>query len=1029
MFTPVPPDIDFVALEQAELARWSAQRVFERSIEQRKDAEPWVFYEGPPTANGMPGLHHVWARVYKDLFCRFRTMDGAYVARRAGWDTHGLPVEVEVEKKLGITGKEQIESQVGIAEFTRLCRESVYSYVDEFARLTTRIGYWVDMDAAYWTLDPTYIESVWWHLQQLFDQGLLYEDLKVVPYCPRCGTALSSHELGQPDVYRDEEDESAYVRLRLVDPDGAVAAAVGPSAGAEWLGVWTTTPWTLLSNTGVAVNPELVYAVVDGVVVAEALVDAVMGEGASARITARVPGSALVGLRYERPFDDLDPPHGADGWRVVPASYVTTEEGTGLVHLAPAFGEIDRQIGRENGLPSLNPVGPDGRFTDAVPWLAGRDVREANHDINDRLEATGLLLRRFPYVHSYPHCWRCRTPLIYWGKPSWYIATSTRKDDLLAANHTVDWHPAYIRDGRFGEWLENNVDWALSRDRYWGTPLPIWRCGRGHVRCVGSLTELSDLCGRDVTGIDPHRPTIDEVTFACGTCASDVGAVDEVDELAVCRRVEPVIDAWFDSGSMPAAQVGYPHVPGSAESFTFPADFISEAIDQTRGWFYSLLAINTLVFGESPYRHVVCLGHIVDADGRKMSKSLGNIIDPWSILDTRGADAMRWWMFSQGSPWTPTRATLGAIDTAMRDMLLTLWNTFSFFTTYASLNEFDPADPGIPAESDRGPLDGWILSRLASTTSAVTEALSSYEPLAAATALADLVDDLSNWYVRRSRRRFWRTDPDAPAGDTLAAQATLHTTLTTLSVLLAPLCPFVSDTMWRHLTGAAEDESVHLEDWPVADTAIIDPDLEAQMALARRLTSLGRAARSEASVKVRQPLTRALVFLPAGSPEILRDIVADELNVDEVDTADELSEVIQFELKPNFKTLGARLKDLVREVEPALAALDSLCRGGRAGGGPLRDGRSGRRAGRAVARGRGATGPRSAGLRRLARGRRGRGTGPQPRRGPAQARALARRGAAAAGPAQGQRPRGLRSHPRPRGGPRAHRRVLRFHRP
>ena len=546
-------------------------------------------------------------------------------------------------------------------------------------------------------------------------------------------------------------------------------------------------------------------------------------------------------------------------------------------------------------------------------------MREANHDINDRLEASGLLIRRLPYVHSYPHCWRCRTPLIYWGKPSWYIATSTHKDDLLAANATVDWHPAYIRDGRFGEWLANNVDWALSRDRYWGTPLPIWRCGRGHLRCVGSLSELSDLCGRDVTGIDPHRPTIDEVTFACSTCAAEG---DDDDGLSVARRVEPVIDAWFDSGSMPAAQVGYPHAPGSEEAFVFPADFISEAIDQTRGWFYSLLAVNTLVFGESPYRHVVCLGHIVDADGRKMSKSLGNIIDPWSILDTRGADAMRWWMFSQGSPWTPTRATLGAIDTAMRDMLLTLWNTFSFFTTYASLNGFDPSDPAVPAPLERGPLDRWILSRLASTMVETTDALRDYEPLAAATALGDLVDDLSNWYVRRSRRRFWRTDPNAPPGDTLAAQATLHTVLTTLSVLLAPFCPFVADTLWRHLTEADEDESVHLADWPISDTSYIDADLEAQMALARRLTSLGRAARGEASVKVRQPLSRALVFLPAGSPEILRDIVADELNVDEIDTADELSEVIQFELVPNFGTLGPRLRERGKDLKPALAALD-----------------------------------------------------------------------------------------------------------
>ena len=912
MFTPVPPDIDFVALEQAELDRWSEHRVFERSIEQRRDAPPWIFYEGPPTANGMPGLHHVWARVYKDLFCRFRTMDGAFVPRRAGWDTHGLPVEVEVEKKLGITGKQQIEEQVGIAEFTRLCRESVYSYVDEFARLTTRIGYWVDMDKAYWTLSPGYIESVWWHLQQLFDQGLLYEDLKVVPYCPRCGTALSSHELGQPDVYRDEEDESAYVRLRLVDAgDGGV--------GAEWLAVWTTTPWTLLSNTGVAVNPDLIYAVVDGTLVADDLVDEVFGEGAATRVTRRVPGSALVGLRYERPFDDLDPPPGADGWRVVPAAYVTTEEGTGLVHLAPAFGEVDRQIGRENGLPSVNPVGPDGRFTADVAWLAGRDVREANHDINDRLETAGHLIRRWPYVHSYPHCWRCRTPLIYWGKPSWYIATSTRKDDLLAANETVDWHPAHIKHGRFGEWLANNVDWALSRDRYWGTPLPIWRCGRGHLRCVGSLAELSDLTGRDVTGLDPHRPTIDEVSFTCSTCAAE--GTD--DELSVSRRVEPVIDAWFDSGSMPAAQVGYPHAPGSAEAFVFPADFISEAIDQTRGWFYSLLAINTLVFGESPYRHVVCLGHIVDADGRKMSKSLGNIIDPWKILDTRGADAMRWWMFSQGSPWTPTRATLGAIDTAMRDMLLTLWNTFSFFTTYASLNDFDPAEPSVPAPADRGPLDRWILSRLATTTVEMTEGLRGYDPYNVAIALGALVDDLSNWYVRRSRRRFWRTDPDAPPGDSLAAQATLHTVLTTLGLLLAPLCPFVADAMWRHLAGAGEGESVHLADWPVPDTGMIDSELEAQMALARRLTSLGRAARSEASVRVRQPLKRALVFLPADAPEILRDIVADELNVDEIDTADELSEVISFELVPNFRTLGPRLGERVKELKPALAAIAS----------------------------------------------------------------------------------------------------------
>jgi isoleucyl-tRNA synthetase len=914
VFTPVPPDTDFVALEQAELARWAAQRVFERSVEQRAGAPAWVFYEGPPTANGMPGLHHVWARVYKDLFCRFHTMRGAYVARRGGWDTHGLPVEVEVEKKLGITGKRQIEEQVGVAEFVRLCRESVYSYVDEFTRLTTRIGYWLDTANAYWTLSPDYVESVWWHLRQLFDQGLLYEDFKVVPYCPRCGTALSSHELGQPDVYRDEEDESAYVRLPLECADPAV---VGDATA---LVVWTTTPWTLLSNTGVAVNPELTYAVVDGMIMAEELVDAVLGDSATARISRRLDGAALVGLRYRRPFDDLPEPPGADGWRVVPADYVTTEEGTGLVHLAPAFGEIDRQIGREFDLPSLNPVGPDGTFTDDIAWLSGQDVRAANTAINDRLAAEGLLVRRLPYVHSYPHCWRCRTPLIYWGKPSWYIATSRHKDDMLAENARIDWHPGYIRDGRFGEWLSNNVDWALSRDRFWGTPLPIWRCGRNHLQCVGSLAELSELCGRDVTDLDPHRPVIDAVEFACPTCAAEGNGGEE----AVARRVAPVIDAWFDSGSMPAAQIGYPHTPGSAEALRLPADFISEAIDQTRGWFYSLLAVNTLVFGESPYRHVVCLGHIVDADGRKMSKSLGNIIDPWTILDTRGADALRWWMFSQGSPWTPTRASLGAIDTALRDMLLKLWNTFSFFTTYASLNQFDPSDPAIPAVDARGELDRWILSRLAGAAEVVTTALDGYEPLEAATALGALVDDLSNWYVRRSRRRFWRTDPDAPPGDTLAAQATLLEVLTTTALLLAPFCPFVADTMWRALQSADETQSVHLADWPDVDGARRDAALEEQMALARRLTSLGRAARSEAGMKVRQPLARALVFLPAGAPAILHDMVADELNVDSVDVADELGEVLQFELVPNFKTLGPRLGEGAKHLKQVLAGLDGV---------------------------------------------------------------------------------------------------------
>lgn len=902
VFRPVSSKIDFVAIEAAELERWRSHHVFERSIANRADAAPWVFFEGPPTANGRPGLHHVWARAYKDLFCRFQTMRGHRVDRRAGWDTHGLPVEVEVEKRLGISGKQQIEREVGVAEFTRLCKESVLGYVGEWRTLTERIGYWTDLDEAYWTFAPEYVESVWWQLKTIFDKGLLYEDLKVIPYCPRCGTSLSAHELGQPGVYEDELDESAYVTFELVDP-----AALGIE-GVTRLGVWTTTPWTLLSNTGVAVNPSLTYAVVDGTVVAADLVESVFGDGVVPSETFL--GEVLLGAAYVRPFDDVDLPSAGIANIVVAADYVTTEDGTGLVHLAPAFGEIDRQVGREHGLVTLNPVGPDGCFTDEVAWLAGRPVRDANTQINDELERRGSLMRRFDYVHALPHCWRCKTVLIYWGKPSWYIATSKVADRMVAENQQIDWHPAHIKDGRFGEWLENNVDWALSRDRFWGTPLPIWRCEAGHVTCVASRDELSTLTGSDQSGIDPHRPAIDEVTFPCPECAM------------TATRVEPVIDAWFDSGAMPAAQVGYPHVPGSTEALSFPADFITEAIDQTRGWFYSLLAVNTLIFDAAPYKHVMCLGHIIDADGRKMSKSQGNIIDPYDILDTLGADALRWWMYSQGSPWTPTRVALPAIQASMSDVLGTLWNTYSFFTTYAALNDFDPHDPAIPVPSDRGDLDRWILSRTAAVVGEVTEQLEGYEPLAAATPIAGLVDDLSNWYVRRSRRRFWRTDPSAPAADSLAAQATLLEVLTTIATLLAPMTPFVADAMWRGLTEADDDASVHLVDWPKIDDDMLDPELEASMEVARRLTSLGRAARAEAGVKVRQPLARALVFVPPGLPTPPPGIVEDELNVDRLDDSSELSEVLRFELVPNFKTVGPRLGEAVKHLKPALARLD-----------------------------------------------------------------------------------------------------------
>ncbi len=972
MFPPVPAAADFTVLEAAELARWGEHRIFERSVESRRDAERWVFYEGPPTANGRPGLHHVWARVFKDLFCRYRTMRGFAVPRKAGWDTHGLPVEVEVEKQLGISAKRQIEDEVGVAEFVRLCRQSVRNYVDDWEELSDRIGYWIDNDDAYWTMAPEYVESVWWNLKCLWDEGLLYEDIKVVPYCPRCGTALSSHELGQPDVYREVTDDSAYVRFPLTDEGPAaerLRALLGrDSLAALSLVVWTTTPWTLLSNTGAAVGPDLEYTVVGDLVVAAELVGSVLGEGALPDGGAlpdhgaipdhdplpdgRMRGADLVGLRYERPFSDLDPVpapagSGEDGWRVVAGDFVAADEGTGIVHLAPAFGEVDREVGRREGLPTLNPVGPDGRFTAEVGWLAGRPVREANGEINDRLEAAGLLLRRQPYAHSYPHCWRCRTPLIYWGKPSWYVRTSARKGDLVAENRTIGWHPGHIRDGRMGEWLANNVDWALSRDRFWGTPLPVWRCEAGHSVCVGSRDELSTLAGRDVTSVDPHRPDIDAVTLPCAECLADpdhprgrpettTTTTTATTTTPVMRRVEPVIDAWFDSGSMPTAQWGFPAVPGSEARLVYPADFICEAIDQTRGWFYSLLAVNTLVRGSTPYRNVLCLGHIVDADGRKMSKSLGNVIDPWEILRTRGADPLRWWMFSQGSPWTPTRVSFEAIDAALRDTLLTIWNTWSFFATYASLNGFDPDDPDVPPPAARSLLDRWTRSRLHATVGAVTEALDGYEPFPAATALAEFVDDLSNWFVRRSRRRFWRTDPGADPADSLGAQATLHEALVTLAELLAPMCPFLADRMWRDLSAAPPDASVHLAEWPAADPGARDPALEEGMALARRLASLGRAARAEAGVRVRQPLARALVHLPPGSAVPPPGVVEDELNVDRVEVAAELGDVLAYELVPNFKVLGPRLGPRVQHLRAAMATVDAAVAGaGLAAGRPV----------------------------------------------------------------------------------------------
>jgi isoleucyl-tRNA synthetase len=903
-FGPVAPSFDLAALEQRVLERWRRDDLPARVQDLRKDGTPWIFYEGPPTANGRPGLHHVWARAFKDLFPRFQTMRGHAVPRKGGWDCHGLPVELEVEKSLGLHSKGDIEAY-GIAAFNQRCRDSVQEYVNDWTSLTERAGVWIDTADAYWTLTNDYIESVWWLVRQMWDRGLLYEGHRVVPYCGRCGTALSSHEVAQG--YQDVVDPSVYVRFPLT----SVPAAASALEGADLL-VWTTTPWTLVSNVATAVGAAITYqrvrAGTGGLPAGHDLVVAATARGRrwpEAEVVAEVQGADLVGARYERPFALLEPPTGSgDAWRVVTADFVTTDDGSGIVHMAPAFGEDDAKVGRAEGLPVLNPVTAQATFDDSVPQWAGRFVRDADEDIIAELQRAGRLVLRVPYEHSYPHCWRCGTPLIYWAKTSWFARTSDRRNDLLAQNERIGWHPAHIKHGRFGNWLENNVDWALSRDRYWGTPLPIWRCTEDHDTCVGSVAELAERAGRDLSDLDLHRPYLDEVTFPCGAEGCD----------ATASRLAPVLDAWFDSGSMPSAQRHHPFEGAATFDQNFPADFICEAIDQTRGWFYSLLAVNTLVFGQTPYRNVVCLGLLVDADGLKMSKSRGNIVDPWTVFEHHGADALRWYFFSAGQPWAQRRVMEDAIRESARRTLLTLWNCFSFFATYADLDGWEP-DFAAPPPSHQ--LDRWILSELDETIAVMTDALEDFDALTAADRLARLVDDLSNWYVRRNRPRFWKSaDP--------SAHATLYRCLVAISRLLAPFCPFLADELHMVLTEPTADgpTSVHMADWPT-QSGWHDPALAAEVAASRRLVALGRAARTDAAVKVRQPLRRALVLHPGVElDDGTRAEIAGELNVKVLEDVDTLSGLLTWTVTPNFRVLGPRLGPRIGEMKAALAAAD-----------------------------------------------------------------------------------------------------------
>jgi isoleucyl-tRNA synthetase len=901
---PVPAQIDLPAMERSILDFWREHAIFEASTAARQGAQPWTFYEGPPTANGMPGTHHIEARVFKDVFPRYQTMKGKYVTRKAGWDCHGLPVEIAVEKELGFTGKGDIE-KYGIAAFNDKCRDSVTRHVDAFTNMTNRMGFWVDFDQAYWTMAPEYVESVWWSLKEIWKKGLLVQDHRVAPYCPRCGTGLSDHELAQG--YETVTDPSVYVRFPVTSGELA-------DLGAALL-VWTTTPWTLVSNTAIAVNPDVDYVVAEVtledkaeenrevLVVAKPLISALSGE---VKILKTIKGKDLERVTYKRPLDLIDIP---DSHFVVLANYVTTEDGTGLVHQSPAFGADDLAVCRAYGLPVVNPIAPNGTFLSDVPLVGGLFFKDADKTLVKELKSRGVLYKHQPYEHPYPHCWRCHTALIYYAQPSWYIRTTSIKDELIRENNQTDWHPETIKTGRYGDWLNNNIDWALSRNRYWGTPLPIWRCEDKHEVCVDSLKELGALAGKELSNLDPHRPFVDDITFPCATCNKEM------------VRVPEVIDCWYDSGAMPFAQWGYPHKPGSVEKFkaAYPADFICEAIDQTRGWFYTLMTIGTLVFDKSSYKSVLCLGHILDKDGRKMSKHLGNVIEPISLMDQHGADAVRWYMLAAGSPWSARRVGHDAISDVVRKTLLTYWNTISFHTLYAQSSNFDISQ--IPPVKDRSMMDHWILSELNALIAEVDLAYEEFDSQTAGKALARFIDDLSNWYVRRSRRRFWDGD--------LAALGTLHECLVTLTQLLSPMVPFITEHVWQEVVKPADTnaaDSVHLTDFPIADKSLINLELNAQVAMTRRVVELGRAARAESAIKIRQPLQRALISAPgwAKLPSDMREQIADELNViDLADIADADGDLVNISVKANFKSLGTKYGKEVQDISKAIAALDA----------------------------------------------------------------------------------------------------------
>ena len=894
MYKKVELPQGFVGMEKEIANLWTARNVIKKNFDMNQDGEYFTFYDGPPTANGKPHIGHILTRVMKDIIPRYKVMKGYKVIRKAGWDTHGLPVELEIEKKLGISGKEQIE-EYGVEKFVKECKESVFTYVSMWEKMTEQIGYWVDMENPYVTYHNPYIESVWWALKQMWDKGLLYEGHKVMPYCPRCGTALSSHEVAQG--YKDVKDLTAIAKFKVADEEN------------KYILAWTTTPWTLPSNLALCINKAYTYIeakVNDEILIlAKDLASKVLGE--DFETVREFQGAELLGTKYEQlmPFGKVE----GKAFEVIHGDYVTLSDGTGVVHIAPAYGEDDSLVAKANGITFINLVDKAGKFVEEVtPW-AGKFVKKCDESICKWLEENNKLFKAEKHLHSYPHCWRCDTPLLYYPKESWFVAMTTLRDKLIENNNKINWYPDNIRTGRFGKFLENVIDWGISRDRYWGTPLPIWQCECGHKECIGSIEELKNKGINVPKDIELHKPYIDEVHLNCPECGKEM------------ERVKEVIDCWFDSGSMPFAQLHYPFENKELFEQNYPAQFISEAVDQTRGWFYTLLAISTAVFDRNPFENCIVLGHVLDKKGLKMSKSKGNVVDPFEVLGSEGADATRWHFYTASAPWLPTRFSTDDVSEAGRKFLSTLWNVYSFYVLYADLDKFNPIEYADFVSDNV--MDKWIMSKLNTLVKDVDDKLNSYDITNAALAIEDFTDELSNWYVRRNRARYWS---ETLTDDKIGAYVTLYRVLTTLVKVSAPFVPFITEEIYQNLVVNLDpkaEESVHLCLWPEVNEKAIDKNLEAEMDLAYKIVKLGRSARNGANIKNRQPLSKMLVSTDS-LPVYYGDIIIDELNIKAVEFGADLSTHVNFEIKPNLPVLGRAYGKMIPQIRKEIGARNQM---------------------------------------------------------------------------------------------------------